>query len=421
MGLMVRMQGNKKAFHFFSSLYASHFIFLGLLLPFFSGWLALKGFSASDIGLINGIALVARLIVGPAVAVFADQQEDKRKVLVFVSFIFSLCTLVLNIFESHWIIAISSALIIWCFGLLVPITDSIVLRADRAGFVQYGKVRAVGSFAFLATTLLGGIIIEAGGLKVVTIIMGLSSLGALGVAIILPAFITSARTRSDDDKNQYIANNQDPSDYTDLHIKPKQKIWQEAGQLVVNPVFLVALLAAGFTQGAHAVYYAYSILDWSDQGYSAQLIGWLWAIGVMAEIFLLYKARALAKKLGPVNLLILGAIAAAIRWFIISLQPPFIILCFAQILHAFTFGAAYLGSVEFIDRAIPPRLINTGMVLFSTTGVGAITGLATVIAGYVFEFQGASAAYLMMTIMGMMALVSCLWLRFNWSVDQLIK
>lgn len=380
----------------FSALYSTHFVFLGLLLPFFSGWLSVQGFSPSQIGLINGVALVARLGIGPIIAILVDRQKDKRIPLIVVSALFAIAGVLLVLAKATLIIAIASCLIIWCFGLLVPLTDTMVLRADRAGQLQYGPVRAVGSFAFLVTTILGGVLLDR---------IGISSVGAGLAGSCVAAFIMALLLPEPAEAGSAIRG---------------ALRWKDAVRLVSHPVFIIALFAAGLTQGAHAVYYAYSILHWSELGYSTVTIGWLWAIGVIAEIGLLAKARGIARKFSPHWLLAVGAFAALMRWSATALEPSLGILIFLQTMHAFTFAATYLGTIEFIDRAIPLRFINTGMVLFSTTGVGAITGFATVIAGYVYEAEGARPAYLLMALLGGGALILSFILGRVWDKEKII-
>ena len=196
--------------------------------------------------------------------------------------------------------------------------------------------------------------------------------------------------------------------------------WREAPKFIANPVFLLALVAAGFTQGGHAVYYAFSFLRWEQIGYSTFVIGCLWATGVTAEIFLLTRARGLARRLGPVRLLAIGAGAAVVRWSVVAIEPPLPVLFLVQTLHAGTFACAYLGSIEFLDRAAPLRLVNTGMTLMSTTGVGAVTGLATVLAGFVWNSYGPMPAYLMMAAMGLCALSAAFALKQVWNGGKIL-
>jgi PPP family 3-phenylpropionic acid transporter len=166
------------------------------------------------------------------------------------------------------------------------------------------------------------------------------------------------------------------------------------------PPFLLFVLSVGLIQGSHAAYYSFSILDWTALGYSATTVGFLWAAGVVAEIFLLTQVRGLVKRWGAVTLIVIGGVGAAIRWTLTGLAPPLPLLFAVQTLHALSFAAAYLGAVEYIDRTLPKRLTNTAMTLMSTTGVGAITGVATVACGYLYDAQGPGAIYALVAAMG---------------------
>lgn len=354
----------------YSALYGGKFVLLGVQLPFMSGWLALRGFSPQEIGLVTGVALGLRLVLGPPVAFWADGQADERRPLRIIAFLFAAGGVLLAASPVKSAVVAGAILLIWSFGLLVPLTDSSVLSADRAGLLQYGKIRAVGSFAFLVSTVLGGEALTR---------FGLGSAGALmagaGVATFLATLALPAV--------------QAPK----AGAGPR---WRDAPMLLGEPRFLAALFAAGLTQAAHAVYYAFSILHWASLGYTPRVVGLLWATGVLAEIALLTRARGLARRLRPDLLIALGAAGAVARWLLTAAEPALPLLFGVQTLHALTFGATYIGTIEFVDRAIPRRLVNTAMTLHSTTGVGALTGLSTVVAGYIFAGHGASAAYVAM-------------------------
>ncbi|MEL6378277.1 MAG: MFS transporter [Pseudomonadota bacterium] len=398
--------GRRLAAHF-AGIYTAHFVFLGVLLPFFSGWLALAGFSPSAIGLINGIALALRLVCAPIIARLADQHKDKRKPLLWMTMV-SAVAAGLTLMGGHIIlIAVGAAGMIFAFGLMVPLIDSLVLRADRNGLVVYGPIRAVGTLAFLLANVTLGYYFREAGFSPVAMVLFLAALAGVGVTLILPPFADAA-TPQDTEQDK------PPGGRASV-------FWDEALRLVSNPVFLIALFAAGLTQAGHAVYYAYSVLHWPTLGYSPLTIGWLWAVGVMAEIVLLTTARPLAKRLGVARLLAIGALAAGVRWAGTASEPTLPLLFCLQMLHALTFGAAYLGAVEFVDRAVPVRLVNTGMVVFSTTGVGALTGVATIIAGYVFERAGPAWAYGLMSALGFSALALAVVLGRIWQGQKLFE
>ncbi|MEX0645100.1 MAG: hypothetical protein WD076_07310, partial [Parvularculaceae bacterium] len=70
--------------------------------------------------------------------------------------------------------------------------------------------------------------------------------------------------------------------------------------------------------------------------------------------------------------------------------------------------------------AVPKQFANTAMTLNSTAGVGAITGLATIAAGYVYAWQGADAAYFLMMAMSAAACALALYLARLWKGGPLV-
>ncbi|MEM8770593.1 MAG: MFS transporter [Pseudomonadota bacterium] len=379
---------------FYSLFYSGQFVLLGVQLPFFAGWLDLKGFSAPEIGLLTGAALIARLALGPFVAYWADRQDDERRALSLVSALFAIGAAGLALAPSKLLIAISGFVVLWTFGLLVPLTDTAVLHANRNGWLHYGRTRAAGSFAFLITTIAGGALLSALGVAAAAPAMA----AAAGFAFVMSFFLPEAAGGRGG---------------------AKPVSWREAPRLLREPVFVLVLISAGLTQGAHAVYYAFSYLRWAAIGYSDFAIGALWATGVAAEIILLVFARQLIRRAPAAMLLALGAGGAALRWALTAAEPPLAALFLVQLLHALTFAAAYLGSVEFIDKAVPSRLTNTAMTLMSTTGVGAITGAATTLAGFVWADFGPQAAYLIMSAMGAMGMFAAFLVLKRWRGDLL--
>lgn len=180
---------------------------------------------------------------------------------------------------------------------------------------------------------------------------------------------------------------------------PAARRWRDAASLMTAPPFLLFLLSVGLIQGSHAAYYSFSILHWTGLGYTATTVGFLWATGVVAEIFVLTRVRSLVRRIGPEALIIIGGAGGAARWLLTGMEPPLPFLFLIQTMHALSFAAAYLGAVEYIDRSLPKRLTNTAMALMSTTGVGAITGLATVACGYLYEARGAEGIYALVAAM----------------------
>ena len=379
----------------YSLFYSGQFVLLGIQLPFFAGWLSLHGFTAPEIGILTSLALISRLAIGPVIAYWADHQDDERHGLSIIAGLFAAGAIGLVVSPSKVWIGISAFAVLWAFGTLIPLTDTAVLRADRNGWLHYGRTRAVGSTAFLVTTILGGLLLSMSGVGAAAPAMAAAAVFAFAVTFLLPP---QAGDRGG--------------------VRPVS--WREAPRLLRSRVFVLVLISAGLTQGAHAVYYAFSYLRWSDIGYSDVTIGALWATGVGAEIFLLVGARELVRKISPTALLIIGGAAAALRWVITALEPPLATLFVVQLSHAATYAATYIGTLEFVDRAVPARLSNTAMTLMSATGVGAVTGIATAAAGFLWAGSPAMA-YFLMAAMGAIAVILALLARRVWSDDKIFE
>jgi MFS transporter, PPP family, 3-phenylpropionic acid transporter len=409
----------------YSAFYAAQFVLLGVQLPFLSGWLAREGFSAPEIGWLSGLSLGARLLFGPAVAFWADRGDNHARALRLISLLFGAGAVGLALLGGKPLIALSAVAVLWSFGLLVPLSDTAILRADRRGDLHYGEVRAAGSAAFLITNIAAGFVIARTSIDIAVVIMAAAGLATFLISATLPlegAKPSSARGRgwrgeaepgegTSTSVAARVCAPSPPAPFPQAGEERGADRWREAATLMTTPAFLIFLATVGLIQGSHAAYYSFSILHWTALGYAATTIGFLWATGVVAEIFVLTRVRGLVRRLGPEALIVIGGAGGAARWLLTGLEPPLPLLFLIQTMHALSFAAAYLGAVEYVDRALPKRLTNTAMTLMSTTGVGAVTGLATIACGYLFEFGGAKAIYALTAAMAALGAAGGLMLK----------
>jgi PPP family 3-phenylpropionic acid transporter len=148
-------------------------------------------------------------------------------------------------------------------------------------------------------------------------------------------------------------------------------------------------LGASLIQASHAVFYGFSTLDWTAKGLSGTAVGALWALGVAAEIVLFALSPRLPA-LTPRLLLMVGAAAAAVRWTGMALDPPAMLLVPLQCLHALSFGATFLGAVQFLSRLAPEGEAATFQADFSTLQ-GIVTAAATGLSGVLYGSFGTLA------------------------------
>ncbi len=370
---------------FFALFYAAQFLVLGVQSPFLPGWLQSEGFTPREIGLLTGAAVLARITLGPAVGRWADRVRDSRRVVRLIALSFAIAGIGLLLAPGKPVIAFFAVLLIWSLGVLTPLTDAGALAGDRAGRLKYGRIRAVGSGAFLCATLLGGALLGQFGVGATVAFI---AAGAIGTALLSLAMPAPERVAA-----------------------PTAAVDARGAGLLRDRRFLLFLAAAALVQGSHAAYYAFSVIHWRSLNISPETIGALWATGVAVEILVLTRGRTLLARARPTTLLAIGASAAVVRWSLTATDPPVAALFLLQALHGATFATAFLGAMAYVARRVPPESINSAMTILSTTAIGGVTGLATVAAGFAFERAGASAAYGLMAAMGGAALIASLALR----------
>jgi PPP family 3-phenylpropionic acid transporter len=119
-------------------------------------------------------------------------------------------------------------------------------------------------------------------------------------------------------------------------------------------------------------------------------------------------------RIGPVRLLALAGVAGLVRWTVIALSPPLWLVMPLQLLHAGTFGAAHLGAMHFIVRAVQPHLVATAQSFYSAIMIGVFMAAGQYASGHLYADHGAFG-YLLMTGTSAAAVAFSLLLGRAWS------
>jgi PPP family 3-phenylpropionic acid transporter len=368
--------------------YAAYFLFGGVQLPFFPLWLEARGLDARTIGLVIAVPALLRIIATPIIAHQADRYRAIKTTLVAGSAV-GLCAMaVVGWVEGPIAILLAFAVAMAALAPLLPLSDAYALSGLGARGRTYGPVRLWGSVAFIAGNIGAGFLLEwlAPGHLIWLIVSTL--------AVVLAAAL--ALTPLDAGGPRPVASTPAPSPTI----------------LLRNPAFLAVVLASSMVQGSHAFYYGFSTMDWRASGLDGRLIGMLWGLGVAAEVALFALSGRLPTRLRPTALLAIGGAGAIVRWTAMAFDPPTAMLPALQILHAASFGAAHLGMMGFLARAVPRELAATAQG-FAATWSGLVNASATFVSGFAYAASG-SLAYLVMAAMALVGLMSALYAGRRW-------
>ncbi len=371
----------------------------GVFLPFFGAFLAWRGLSAGQIGLLLSTALLLRALTGPVSGIIADAHNDRRSVMLVLYWIVFVGFGALAFTASPILIFLAAVPAYVAYGAATPLLESVCVRLSERYNFDYGRVRIWASTAFVMMNVAGGIGARQLGIFVVAPMLAMAAALCIFSTLMLPA--PPAR----DPKSK---------------LMPRLRAtFAETRELLGSGVFLVFLLAASVEQASHGFYYGYGGLHWRQLGYSETLIGIIWPVGVLAEIVLFSQAQRILRVFDPCKLLLIGGFVCVVRWTILAFDPALPIVVFAQFLHGGTFAMAHLGAVFFILRAVPQRLAATAQSLYFVCSQGVMMGLATLLSGSVYGAIG-GRAYLLMSVMGAVAMGLAVLLARRWHGGRII-
>ncbi|WP_426051169.1 MFS transporter [Brevundimonas sp. SL161] len=348
----------------------------GVSLPFAGLWLRAQGFSGAEIGVLLAAPMLARLITGPAIAVWADGFRRRRSPIAILGLILGLGYAGAGLTEGVWLQGFLWFVAATAMAGLIPLSDVLSLQVARRHGFDFAWPRGCGSAAFVAANVLMGAILTRGSADWVIVWIAVAgALVALTAATLLPSDPVTEGPR----------------------IAGRERLAGLA-RLAVDPVFMTAVLAIGAVQATHGFYYGFSAIAWKAQGISETMTGLLWAMSVVVEIAFMWWIEPWRKRrgIGPGVILTLGGVAAVIRWTAMAFSPPLWMLWPLQALHALTFAATYLAGVQIIEKLAPPGGHTAAQTLNSVMAAGILIGLATLAAGPLYDRVGV-LGYLAMT------------------------
>jgi PPP family 3-phenylpropionic acid transporter len=356
-----------------SLFYAALFGVVGVFLPFWPVWLESRGITAAEIGILLAAGQWVKVISNPAVAQWVDRRGSRRDVLRALTGISCLVFALFAVAHGFWPLLLFSLLASSLHSPVIPLSDNLTLLAIRGTGVDYARVRAWGSIAFIATATGGGWLLAG---QPPDVILWLLLAGIAGIAA-TTWLLPDPRTP--------------PSDRRTPKLRP----------LLRDTTFRLFLLVGSLIAASHAAYYGFASLHWLANGLDADTVGLLWAEGVLAEIVLFAVAGRLFRNVDPGPLFALACACGVLRWGCLGLTTALPVLVAAQALHAFTFGAAHLAAMRFIADRLPPELSASGQSLYAAVIGGIAMGLTMPLSGLLYDAAAGGAFLVMATMAGL--------------------
>ncbi|WP_343554270.1 3-phenylpropionate MFS transporter [Pantoea sp.] len=346
--------------------YFTYFFCYGIYLPFWSVWLKGTGLDAEKIGLLLGCGMVARFVGS---LLIASQVKNPSQLITALRLLALMtCLFAIGYWVGQqwmWLLLVMVGFNLF-FSPLVPLSDALAATWTQQIGLAYGPVRLWGSLAFVISSALTGMLVSAFSSQAILVLLSFGAISMLAGMMLTPATQPQGSERQTSTDGG----------------------WQAWRVLLRENAVWRFMVCVTLLQGAHAAYYSFSAIWWQESGYSASIVGYLWSLGVVAEIIVFALSSRLFRRWSARDLLLLSGVCAIVRWTLLGLSTALPLLIVAQILHCGSFTVCHLAAMRFIAARKGAEVIRL-QSLYSALAMGGGIAVMTMICGVLFaHLQG---------------------------------
>jgi PPP family 3-phenylpropionic acid transporter len=291
---------------------------------------------------------------------FLYLKKPLKKTDYYLALIASTLASFLLLSKNFYLILVAFFVIGASFAVVFPFVEAIAIEKLKE---KYGKSRVYGSIGFM----LFGIIfsyIHGNLIYLFILLMILTNITAL--------YFSQDKTIK--------------RSFSPINFKKEWKFWIS--------VILLQISFGGF-------YNFFTIYN-LQYGIKQQYIGWLWAIGVIAEIGIFLIGHRFLKKLKPKKWIKISVLLTSFRWFMLyAFAGNLVMIAISQTIHAFSFAIFHTSALLYLSQKYKNKTL--AQQFYSGIAYGMAAFLGSLISGilygnYLFLYESifALAGFLIM-------------------------
>jgi len=354
-----------------SRFYFFYYFFVGSFVPYWGIYLQSENFSPSSIGILLSLFQISRIVAPNFWGWLADHTGHRVKWIKLTSFLGLIGFI--GVFWAKgffWIFLVMSALSLFTSSTL-PLAESLTLAHLATSDGHYSRIRLWGSIGFIVASLLLGYLIDLQGINIL-----------LWVLLIAQAII-------------FFLSNTIPETKEIHHKKNDLSIWK----IIKTPSVVALLIGCTLMVSAHGVLYNFYSIYLKEHGYSSATIGWLWAVGVICEIFIFMLMPKILRRYSLKTILLMSLFLGVIRFILIGASSDhFYLLLIAQMFHAATFGSFHAASIEVIAYFFKGRNQSRGQAIYNSVAYGIGGTIGGLGGGYLIQYLGGQLGFIIAAI-----------------------
>lgn len=351
------MKSSKLPYWRLSSFYFFYFASLGVLVPYLSLYLKSLGFDALAIGILIALIPATKIIAPYLWGWIADHTQRPITVIRIGNVLAMIAFAGIFFGHSFWWLGLVMLFFSFFWNSSLPQFEATTLNHLGEALHHYSSIRLWGSLGFISMVIILGEFFEGDNIEYMPMVVFV-----LLVAIWLSSLIVPEQLTADHEEQGPIS------------------------KAVRQPEVLAFLVVCFLMILSHGPYYTFYSIYLEDYGYSRRMIGFLWAVGVIAEVVIFLVMHRILPLFGIRKLLMVTFLFTALRWLLIGLFPENLsILFFAQLFHAFSFGVFHAVGILLVHQYFKGKHQGRGQALYASLSFGAGGASGSLISGLLWD------------------------------------
>lgn len=346
---------------------------LGFVCPLIGQYLSSIGFSGTQVGVVTSVGTLGAVLGGLFWGkIFANAKN--RRLVVSIMFLGAMFA---GLISTRIFIFILYALIYgtmyFFMGPAHGLCDTIVIENGE----NFAPIRAMGAIGYAVACYFGGLYSEKHGL--------ISIFFMFAIAYFVSSFI--------------IMTEKEP----EHHKEAKEKI--KIAELFSNRKYVKLLICSFFIIGTTMANNTYFSYLYKEAGGDLAGIGLAFLLMAGSESIFMALIPLFNKKLPTEKLIIVGILAAVLRFAIYSFGPSTGVLLGTFFLQGIMDGILLVEIVRYFEKIVEPRMTSISVSTYYSLGNYLSSILCNLVGGAILDIAGAKGVYLFMMLMNVVGLV----------------
>lgn len=336
-------------------------------------FLANRGFSTGEIGIITSVASLLSCVLQQVTGIIADKQDKVPLKFIVMSFI-GVCMLAFFLLailpNALWSTALFYMTALTVQATMSPLLNSLCLQFSNNGYnINFGISRACGSFGYALAGLVMGTIVESFGSEIIVPIY-------LGIYLLVIILLIFFPVPVKDEKAKIVAGNALLENDEPSNMK---QFFHKYHRFLVLMLGFICLWFLNNILGTYMIYFV------EYHGGNNTDVGLILAIMAFAEMPAVLFGNNIMKKIGAPMMLRISAIGGVVKGILFVISPNIKFFVLANIVHFFLSGFYQVSAVYYVYSIVGEKDIIKGQTMLGVATTGIVCMLSNYLGGVMLE------------------------------------